>query len=223
MTKCKRCNVMILEDTKVCPLCRCVTEEIRETEGINKYPEVCIRQRKMQMASNLLLVVVLSAAMVLITIDLASLSDKWWCLIPVSALVYLYLAFRTIFVSRKGYRWKVFMSMSAAFILLCIIDIGTGFYGWSFNYVLPSIILTADFIILMLMVTNLKNWQSYMIIQIVVIAACVIPAALWAIGIISRPLLVLISTGISVLMFIGAFIIGGHTAKREMKIRFHIR
>ena len=229
MIKCRRCGVTILEDTKVCPLCRCAVEETqgheaeKTTRRINEYPEVRIRQRKITQISKLLLVVLLSLSAALVIIDLAVPSSSWWCLIPIAAMTCLYAAFRMIFVSRRGYRWKVFMPMIAALILLIIIDMETGFYGWSFNYILPSIILIADFIILMLMLTNLRNWQSYMIMQIVAIAACVIPAALWIAGLIDRPLMVMIAVGVSVLMFAGTLIIGGNTAERELKRRFHIR
>ena len=227
MIKCRRCDVMILEDTKVCPLCRCAVEETSDAEKttvrINEYPEVRIRQRKITQVSKLLLVILLTLSAVLVIIDLAVPSSSWWCLIPIAAMTSLYAAFRMIFVSRRGYRWKVFMPMIVALILLIIIDAETGFYGWSLSYVLPSIILIADFIILMLMVTNLRNWQSYMIMQIAAIASCLIPAALWITGIIESPLMVMIAAGVSVLMFAGTLIIGGNTAKRELKRRFHIR
>ena len=150
-------------------------------------------------------------------------AGSWWSLIPIAAMAYAYAVFRLVFVSRKGYRWKTFTPLILAMVLLIIIDVETGFYGWSLNYVFPSGILLTDLIIIMLMLTNLKNWQSYMIMQICMIAASLVPVALWISGIITAPVLTLIAVVVSVLLFLGAVIIGGRTAQGELKRRFHIR
>jgi len=223
MVRCRQCNITILDDTEVCPLCRCAVERDAETDRINEYPEVMIKQRKVKLMADLILVAVLAAAMVLMGLNAALYEGSLWCLIPIAAMAYVYLAFRMIFVSRKGYRSKVFIPMVLALGLLLIIDIETGFYGWSLDYILPSVILVADMIILMLMLTNMKNWSSYMIMQLTVLLACMIPLFLWFTGLIGSPVLTLITVAISVSMFLGMLIIGGNTAKQELKIRFHIR
>lgn len=223
MSRCIQCNIAISDDTIVCPLCRCVVDETDKTNKVNEYPEVRIKQRKVKFISNLMLVIVLVSCMILTGLNMAFHEGGLWCIIPVAAMVYAYLAFRMVFVSMKGYRSKVFIPMVLALGLLLIIDIETGFYGWSLDYILPSVILVADIIILMLMLTNQKNWSSYMIMQIAVMAVCIIPMVLWIVDIISAPVLTLIAAGISVSMFLVTLIIGGRTACRELKIRFHIR
>ena len=223
MVRCRQCNITILDDTAICPLCRCAVERDIEADRINEYPEVMIKQRKVKLMSDLILVAVLVSAMVLIGLNAALYEGSLWCLIPVAAMTYVYLAFRMIFVSRKGYRSKVFIPMVLALGLLLIIDIETGFYGWSLDYIMPSVILVADMIILMLMLTNLKNWSSYMIMQLTVLLACMIPLILWLAGLIDSPFLTLITAAVSVSLFLGMLIVGGNTAKQELKIRFHIR
>ncbi len=223
MAKCLQCNITISDDTMICPLCDCVVEGAYETERMTEYPQVRSKQRKMQLVSNLILSAVLISGVILIGLNLAFHGNELWCLIPVAAMVYAYLSFKMIFVSRKGYRAKVFVPIILALGLLLIIDIGTGFYRWSLNYVLPSAILVTDIIILILMLTNFRNRYSYMIMQIAVMAVCIIPMALWIVDIISAPVLALIAAGVSVSMFMGTLIIGGRTAKQELKIRFHIR
>lgn len=224
----------ILDNTAVCPLCQCVLEAeasgisdggraAGEQVRINEYPDVWIRQRKMKQLCNFILVAVLAAGAVLAVINFVFLRDSLWSLIPIAAMFYAYTAFRVIFVSRKGYRWKVFVPLILALALLLIIDIETGYYGWSLNYVFPAGILLTDFIILILMLTNRRNWQSYMIMQIIMMAVSLIPLVLWAAGVITAPLLSLIATGVSVFAFLGALILGDRTARGELKRRFHIR
>ncbi len=222
MTKCRQCNITISDNTAVCPLCQCVVETGSDVQSINEYPDVWLKQHKIKRISNLILLAVLAASAVLATLNIA-FSDSWWCLIPIAAMVYVYVVFRLIFVSRKGYRWKTFMPLILALVLLLIIDIETGFYGWSMNYVFPSGILVTDLIIVILMLTNLKNWQSYMIMQIIMIAVSCVPVVLWVAGIITSPLLSMIALGISGFLFLAAVILGDRTARGELKRRFHIR
>lgn len=223
MTRCRQCNITILDETNVCPLCRCAVEQDNQISRINEYPEVRLRQKKVKLISDMILVTVLATSIMLICLNLAFYKGNVWCSIPVAAMVYTYLSFRMIFVSRKGYRTKVFVPMALALLLVLIIDIQTGFYGWSIDYVLPSAILVADIIILMLMLTNFRNRYSYMIMQIIVMAFCFIPLTLWITDNISAPFLTLIATGVSALIFMATLMIGGRAAKRELKIRFHIK
>ena len=161
--------------------------------------------------------------MALAVVNLACHHESWWCLIPIAAMTYTYVVFRLIFVSRKGYRWKTFVPIVLALILMLIIDIETGFHGWSLNYVFPSGILVTDLIIIILMLTNLKNWQSYMVMEIVTVAVSLIPMLLWITGLITNPVLGIIALAVSASLFVAAFILGDRTARGELKRRFHIR
>ena len=224
MAKCRQCNVTISDDTAVCPLCRCVvTRESGRQQRLNEYPDVWFKERKIKHACNLILVGVLIASVILAIVNFVFSRDSWWSLIPIAAMGYAYAAFRVIFVSRKGYRWKTFAPLVLALILLLIIDTETGFCGWSLNYVFPSGILVTDLIIVILMLTNLKNWQSYMIMEIVTVAVSLIPMVLWITGIITSPLLSVVALAVSVFLLLGAMILGGRTARGELKRRFHIR
>ena len=224
MAKCRQCNVTISDNTTVCPLCQCVvTREYGRQHRLNEYPDVWLSERKIKHACNLILVGVLTASAILAIVNFAFSRDSWWSLIPIAAMGYAYAAFRVIFVSRKGYRWKTFVPLALALILMLVIDIESGFYGWSLNYVFPSGILVTDLIIVILMLTNLKNWQSYMIMEIVTVAVSLIPIILWMAGVITRPLLSVIALAVSVSLFVAALILGDRTARGELKRRFHIR
>ena len=239
MAKCRQCNVTISDNTTICPLCQCVLEAegsqpvaqagtpAADSTGskapLNEYPDVWLSQQKIKHLCNLILVGVLTASAVLAVINFAFSRGSWWSLIPIAAMGYAYAAFRVIFVSRRGYRWKTFISLILGLLLLLIIDIETGFYGWSMNYIFPAGILVTDIIIVILMLTNIKNWQSYMIMEIVMIGVSLIPMLLWVTGIITHPLLSVIALAVSASLFVTALILGDRTARGELKRRFHIR
>lgn len=222
MTKCKQCNVTILDNAAVCPLCSCAVEA-SEGVRINAYPDVRMATRKLKHACNIILAAVLAASAVLIICNAALYNGSWWSVIPVSALVYTYLVFRLISISNKGYRIKVFVPLVMAAVMFLIIDTETGFYRWSINYVMPAEILAADIIIFILMLTNLKNWQSYIVMEIGALAAAAVMLILWAAGIVTAPVVSIIAFGVSAVMTLAAIIIGDRTAKSELKRRFHIR
>ncbi len=48
MSRCRQCNVKILDDTQICPLCKCVVEQEEEME--NAYPDIRLRARKLNLA-----------------------------------------------------------------------------------------------------------------------------------------------------------------------------
>ena len=222
MTKCKQCNVTISDNTGVCPLCSCAVSA-GDGSRLNDYPDVWLKTRRLKYVCNIILAAVLAACGVLVICNIAFYSGSWWSVIPVAALVYVYFVFRLLTVSRKGYRIKVFVPLVMAGLLMLIIDVETGFYRWSLNYVLPAEILLADIITLILMLTNLKNWQSYIVIEIAAAAAALGMLVLWLAGVVTAPVVSVIAFGVSVLMAAAAVIIGERSARSELRRRFHIR
>ena len=57
MSKCKNCNVEILDDSQICPLCHSVLEE--GEEGHNTYPDAWIPTRRLKFVTNIIFFLVL--------------------------------------------------------------------------------------------------------------------------------------------------------------------
>lgn len=224
MNKCRQCNVTISDDTKICPLCQCVVEPLADaSHHIGVYPDILLKERKIKRAANIVLVVLLGAGAILTLCNTIFFKGFWWCIIPVAAMAYAYVVFRLVLVSQKGYRIKVLIPLILTILLAVLIDVETGFYKWSLNFVLPGGILLTDLIIIILMLTNLRNWQSYIIMLIGMLAACLVPFSLLITGPVTRPLLSVIAFGVTLLLLLGCVIIGEKSAKAELRRRFHIR
>ena len=110
-----------------------------------------------------------------------------------------------------------------AILMVVAIDFVVGYRGWSVNYALPSAILLVDAGILILMCINRRNWQSYMMWQIFMILCSVVPLVLYAVGIVTAPLLALLAFAFSTALFLGTLIIGDRRARTELRRRFHVR
>ena len=221
MSRCKQCNVEILDETERCPLCHSVLEKTVEVE--NMYPNVRTMTRRLALLSRIYLFVAILVEALLIYLNVLSDSEMFWSAIPGLAMLYGYLLLRYAILGKSGYKGKIIVLTLIAILMVVAIDFVVGYRGWSVNYALPSAILLVDAGILILMCINRRNWQSYMMWQIFMILCSVVPLVLYAVGIVTAPLLALLAFAFSTALFLGTLIIGDRRARTELRRRFHVR
>lgn len=221
MSKCVRCNIEIKDDTMICPLCRSVLEE-GET-GKKTYPNAGARARRLKLFSNIMLFAVLLGSAVCSYVNYVTYQGIAWSLIADAGLFYAYLIFRLAVVGNSGYRTKMLTLTFFTVLYVILIDDIVGYTGWSVNYVLPGAIILVDIAIIVLMIVNQRNWQSYLLFQLLLILCSIVPLILAWIGIITRPRCSILAFGLSVFLFLGTLIIGDRRARTELKRRFHVR
>ena len=218
MSRCKQCNVEILDETERCPLCHSVLEKTVEVE--NMYPNVRTMTRRLALLSRIYLFVAILVEALLIYLNVLSDSEMFWSAIPGLAMLYGYLVLRYAILGKSGYKGKIIVLTLIAILMVVAIDFVVGYRGWSVNYALPSAILLVDAGILVLMCINRRNWQSYMMWQIL---CSVVPLVLYAVGIVTAPILALLAFAFSTALFLGTLIIGDRRARTELRRRFHVR
>ena len=221
MSRCKQCNVEILDETERCPLCHSVLEKTVEVE--NMYPNVRTMTRRLALLSRIYLFVAILVEALLLYLNVISDSEMFWSAIPGLAMLYGYLVLRYAILGKSGYKGKIIVLTLIAILMVVAIDFVVGYRGWSVNYALPSAILLVDAGILILMCINRRNWQSYMMWQIFMILCSVVPLVLYAVGIVTAPLLALLAFAFSTALFLGTLIIGDRRARTELRRRFHVR
>ena len=221
MSRCKQCNVEILDETERCPLCHSVLEKTVEVE--NMYPNVRTMTRRLALLSRIYLFVAILVEALLIYLNVLSDSEMFWSAIPGLAMLYGYLGLRYAILGKSGYKGKIIVLTLIAILMVVAIDFVVGYRGWSVNYALPSAILLVDAGILILMCINRRNWQSYMMWQIFMILCSVVPLVLYAVGIVTAPILALLAFAFSAALFLGTLIIGDRRARTELRRRFHVR
>ncbi len=221
MSRCKQCNVEILDETERCPLCHSVLEKTVEVE--NMYPNVRTMTRRLALLSRIYLFVAILVEALLIDLNVLSDSEMFWSAIPGLAMLYGYLVLRYAILGKSGYKGKIIVLTLIAILMVVAIDFVVGYRGWSVNYALPSAILLVDAGILILMCINRRNWQSYMMWQIFMILCSVVPLVLYAVGIVTAPILALLAFAFSAALFLGTLIIGDRRARTELRRRFHVR
>lgn len=221
MSRCRQCNIEILDETERCPLCNSVLEQTVEVE--NMYPNVRTMTRKLMLISRIYLFCAILVEVLLVYINAVTEHEIWWSTIPGLTFLYGYMLLRYALLGKSGYKSKIIVLTLIAILMTVAADFVVGYRGWSVNYALPAGILLIDAGILVLMIYNRRNWQSYMMWQIFMILCSIVPLVFSKVGIVTAPLLGLIALAASVFLFLGTLIIGDRKARTELKRRFHIR
>lgn len=223
MKRCKTCQVTILDSTTVCPLCHSVLEAKeagKERPGM--YPDVKDVARRLNFVVKLYTFLAIVVEGGLIAINYAFFSGLWWSAISGVAILYFYMTLRYSIQKNSGYLRIILTQIFAAVILAIVVDIIVGYRGWSVNYVAPGAILLMDLAVLILMLVNVANWQSYILLQIMTVLLSGVMLILWRIGIVGHPVVTVVASAVSAVMFVGTIIFGDRRAKNELKRRFHV-
>lgn len=220
MSKCRQCNIEVLDETQRCPLCGSVLEPTVEVE--NMYPNIRLKSRKLVFISRLYLFCAIAIEIFLI--NLCMLSDVQSLVYIISGLVLLfgYIVICYAILGTSGYIAKTVVLTIIAVIMLVAIDFSVGYNGWSVNYAFPAGILLIDAGTLVLMAVNNKNWQSYIMLQIFMVLCSIMAIILNFVHIVTNPIVSIVALNVSVILLLGTIIIGGRRSRVELKRRFHI-
>lgn len=223
MNKCLKCGVNILDQTDVCPLCHCVVEMEGQEAAKERYPDIRLNGKKVELVSRIVLFLSIVIGVLAVIINYTQQPSVWWSFIVVGGLIYVQLImFFFIENEHAGYRSKVFIGAAYEIAYVVLIDYIFGFTHWSLEFAVPSTLLVIDLMIAVVMFVNIRNWQSYLLFQILMILCSGFCAVLSLIGMIEKPLMSYLAFGISCTLFLATFIIGGKRASNELKRRFHV-
>lgn len=220
MSKCRQCNVEILDETERCPLCHSALEHTFEVE--NMYPNVKMQTRKWVFWSRIYLFSAILLEAVFYGINYVDKYKIGWSLVAGLILLYGYLVIQLAILGQAGHKLKIVLLAAIALVMMVLIDFLIGYHGWSVNYVLPAGVIVLDIGIMVLMIINRRNWQSYIMWQILMLLVSAMLGIFYWLKIITVPYLLSAAILFSVFLFLGTVIIGDRRARVELKRRFHI-
>lgn len=221
MSKCRQCNVEILDETERCPLCDSVLEYTIEVE--NMYPNVKVRTRKWVFLSRIYLFTAIVLEVILFGVNYVDKYKIGWSLIVGLGLLYGYLVIQLAILGQAGHKLKIVLLAAIGIVMMVLADFVIGYHGWSVNYALPSCIIILDVGISALMLWNRRNWQSYIMWQILMMLVCVLMVILYIFGIITEPYIMVSAIMATGFMILGTLIFGDRRARVELYRRFHIK
>ncbi|MCM1289016.1 MAG: DUF6320 domain-containing protein [Clostridium sp.] len=225
MSKCNRCGIQVLDHSHICPMCNGVLEGAEYTDyrsKSNMYPDVAPAIKKLNLFIKIFVFASFIIEGVLMIINSLTDPDIKWSLICGVALGYA--CFTVIYTLRrdKSHRKKLFMQTFFAMLMVYLIDVVLGYNGWSLDYAIPCIIMSVDGVIAILMFANIRHWQNYILLQIMMFLTSIFFVILAACGVIAHPLLTIIATGVSGVAFLSSVVFGDREAIRELTRRFRM-
>lgn len=222
MRKCKNCQVAILDNTLVCPLCSSVLEGEAEEGYEPMYPDVKNKVRALNLIVKIYTFVAIIVEAVLIIVNVRTFRNLWWSAISGIAILYLYVTLRFSIQKNRGYRRTIMIQLIGATLLSVAIDFIVGYRGWSVNFVLPGAILLLDLAIFILMIVNKSYWQSYILMQMFTTILGIMVLVFWHQGLIWNPVVSIVAASVSAALLLGTLIFGDRKAINELKRRFHM-
>lgn len=222
MKKCNYCQVEVADFEMVCPLCRTALEVVEKEPCEPTYPVIRFDTKKFHLLMNSFLFLAVALGLTLIVVNVFTFHGLWWSFISTGVIIYACVTLLFSVQHNTNPAAKILVQTLLAQVLAVLIDVVIGYQGWSVNYAVPGILLLADASMLVLMIVNFMNWQSYILFQIEYVLFSLIPVVLAVCGVITRPLLTVTALVCSVLILAGTMIFGDRKAKNELIRRFHI-
>lgn len=223
MNKCNHCNVIILDRTEYCPLCHNVLERTSKDDfGKSSYPNIYSVLRRSSLVKRILAFLWVALTFLNVYINYRYFHDYWWSVLVSAGLLAAIAIVSVMMNSDSTLLARIFVPIICGLSMSVIVDVVFGFQRWSLNYVFPGVIIGCDVTFLVLMIIFNTRFQEYLVYQIIMILVGIIPLVLIGLKLITDPLLSEISFITSILLFIGTLIIGGYSARVEMKRRFHL-
>lgn len=226
MKICRKCGIKSLDNSDKCVFCGCIEdtlngEELLDEISVGGYPDAVTLVKKFRFFGNLMLFLSIAASIICLNVDYMLGDDLGFSIVVILGLIYVNAIIQFAIMGRSSYRIKTIILLFLGIAVLIGADAFTGYHAWSINFVFPSAIILLDIGIITVMIVNHRNWQSYMMSQLLSIFLGLVGLVLSFVGIITWPYLAQIAFVVSLLLFLGTLIMGDRRARSELKRRFH--
>lgn len=249
MSECKRCQISVLDNAVMCPLCHGVLlDEKNENKNHNvennadaelsgeslpgwqnnhasfsiMYPNIEPEMRKMQKIIRIVIFLAIVAESVCVLINYLTFQGVRWSLVTGVGLVYACFTLIYSVQKNKSHQRKMVGQLIIGVFMVIAIELSLGYTGWSFKFVIPCAIVSMDLVFGILMIVNKRNWQNYMMAQfwmIVFSGLILIPSVLLSS---EFPIYAMIAFVVSVFSLASSYVFGDKKAENELRRRFHM-
>ena len=185
------------------------------------YPEI-INIKKSNAIIKFLIVLTIMLSGICIAINLLTTQSLNWSLLVVLGFVYVWITTLYSIYRNVNIAAHVMLQLLTVSAVVFLIDYILGYKGWSLEIAIPIIIIIANVTMLVLTVVSRKRYFKYAISQIVILLFSLCPIFFMLQGIIQFEILTVISTCISVGVFIVVLILCGRQVLQTVKRNFHM-
>jgi len=222
MKRCDFCRIEINGAIEHCPLC---FRSLKKTEDIciREYPEYKkLDKTILSFRSKILLFVFISVSSISLLVNLMVWTGTPWFLYVVTSLFYIWILIHSTIAGRGSYGAKLILQLIGLSVLVVVIDLMTKRYNWSVNYVIPGVLILANLIITIRIISRKPKWRDYSVFLILLLLMGFIPLILCGFGIITVLWPAVASSLYAILTFLAFLIFSPRRFRRELNKIFHM-
>ncbi len=220
MSKCNRCNIEVLDDSLICPLCKGALSDIKSVRPA--YPDMLPKIQRMRLALRIVAFCSVVGGLMLGIVNYLTYQGVKWSLVSLAAIVYSYLTFAVTVQPLADEQKKILFQGIISIALALSVDFSLGYYGWSVNIAIPAILIAVDLVFFVMMLVRRRDWRSYVIPQIELTLLAAILLLLMSMEIVTWKVLAGVAVFVIVIQLFGVLLIGGRSATLELNRRFRI-
>ncbi|MGN0389702.1 MAG: DUF6320 domain-containing protein [Wujia sp.] len=220
MSKCNRCNIEILDDSLICPLCKGALSDAKPARPA--YPDMLPKLQRMRLALRIVAFCAIVGSLVLGIVNYLTYRGVKWSLVSVAAIVYLYLTFAVTVQPLSDEQEKILFQGIISMALALAVDFSLGYRGWSVNIAIPVVMIVVDVVFFVMMLVRRRDWRSYVIPQIELTLLAAVLLLLVSMDVVTRKALAMVAVFVIVVQLFGVFLIGGRSTTLELNRRFRM-
>lgn len=221
MKYCEKCKVNITGKRTICPLChQALTGDDNGQKEVFPYIPSIFKQHSLMFRWALFFSVI--SAVICVTINLAIPKGGMWSLFVVGGIICLWISLTITICKRKNLIKTILYQVVTLSILSILWDHLTSWRGWSLDFVVPIICVSA--MIAMGIITKVMKLeiQDYIIYLVIDSLFGIIPIIFLLLNMINIIIPTLICIGLSIISLSALLIFEGQNMKLELKKRLHL-
>ena len=184
MKECRKCKIKIETKHEYCPLCHQklvgeTSEKFMEVYPIKEQHHIIIPvyTQKIIIFISILLIIIVGV------VNLFTKQYGFWSIIPIGVIFYSWLLMKYTVLSKRKMHRRINGTNIIIILLVVFINLVTSRDNlWSIDYVLPSLIMANNFIIMLLMIIKNKEFKHYAKTLLLLALFSSIPLILFTVG-----------------------------------------
>ncbi len=221
MQECPNCKVRVAGSKRCCPLCGGALEGAGEPES-EVFPPLVKPRYTPAFILRMLALAAVTATAVCVLVNIAAGTRVWWSLFVAAGALSVVLAFAVGIAYRRDILQSIGWQVVLASALSILWDAGTGWQGWSLDFVLPCACATGLLMMLVLAVLLRPALQSFAGVFGGTCLLGVVPGVLAGLGKVRIVLPSLICAGLALILLAVMIIFHWQTFKGELSRRLHL-
>lgn len=227
MKYCEKCRIKIVGDRRICPLCQGVLissggDDDKDEKQEEIFPSIPTLYRQYHLFFRLLIFLSIVAGVVSITVNLLVPGHGMWSIFVLAGIACLWISLALAIGKRRNIPKNLLYQVVILSVLSVLWDYFTGWRGWSIDYVVPILCVSA--MATMGILSKVMKWDiaDQMIYFCIDCFFGIIPIVFYFTGCLNVPYPSVICVAASVISLSALLVFQGENMVTELRRRLHM-